>query len=82
METGETTLYTMKVLGLGVGLPSFRGSSRPIRFEVKDTCKTSDSFEGFGYMGSVSAEVVGGVKVGLDRFLINHLLDHLRQKAA
>jgi len=62
--TGQTTLYTVKALGLGVGLPSLRGSSRPIRFEVKDPCETSDSFEGYGYVGGVSAEVVFGVKLG------------------
>lgn len=64
IETGETTLYTVKALGLGVGLPSLRGSSRPIRFEVKDPCETSASFEGYGYLGGVSAEVFFGVKVG------------------
>ena len=64
VETGETTLYTVKALGLGVGLPSLRGSSRPIRFEVKDPCETSTSFEGYGYLGSVSVEVVFGVKLG------------------
>ena len=64
VETGETTLYTVKALGLGVGLPSLRGSSRPIRFEVEDPCETSAGFEGYGYMGGASAEVVAGVKVG------------------
>ncbi|KAF5430747.1 hypothetical protein C5S39_07175 [Candidatus Methanophagaceae archaeon] len=31
---------------------------------MDDPCKTSASFEGYGYMGGVSVEVVGGVKVG------------------
>jgi RHS repeat-associated protein len=63
LENGKSTLYTMKVFGVGVGLPSFRGSSRAIKFEADD-CRTSDSFDGFGYIGGLSAEVTVGVKVG------------------
>ena len=64
LETGETSLYTMKVFGLGVGLPSLRGSSRPIRFEVEDPCATAASFEGYGYVGGISVEPIAGFKVG------------------
>ena len=64
LETYETTSYTVKTIGLGVGIPSFRGSSRPIKFSVDDPCMTSASFEGYGYMGGMSAEVIGGIKVG------------------
>jgi hypothetical protein len=64
LKTGETSLYTMWVLGTGVGLPSFRGSSIPIRFEVEDPCATSASFEGYGYIGGISIEMITGLKVG------------------
>lgn len=63
LESGQSTLYTMKAIGIGVGLPSFRGSSRPVVFN-EDDCKKSNSFDGYGYLGGVSGEVVGGVKVG------------------
>ena len=53
----------MTVVGLGVGLPSFRGSSRPVIFN-EDDCKKSDSFDGLGYIGGASAEVGGGAKIG------------------
>jgi len=63
LETGQSTVYTMKAVGIGVGLPSFRGSSRPVIFNTDD-CKKSDSFDGYGYIGGASAEVGGGVKIG------------------
>ena len=64
VESGETTLYQMKAIGLGVGLPSIRGSSRPIIFEVDDSCATSERFEGYGYLGGASLEVTAGIKIG------------------
>jgi opacity protein-like surface antigen len=63
LESGQSTVYTMYAIGIGVGLPTFRGSSRPVIFN--DDCKKkSDSFSGYGYIGGASAEVGGGVKVG------------------
>jgi RHS repeat-associated protein len=64
VATGEASLYTVKLFGLGVGLPAFRGSSKPIRFNVEDPCVTSASFEGLGYVGGISVEVAVGIKVG------------------
>jgi RHS repeat-associated protein len=64
LKTGETTLYTMWVFGVGVSFPSLRGSSIPLRFEVEDACATSDSFEGYGYLGGASVEVITGLKMG------------------
>lgn len=64
LETRETSLYTMKVFGLGIGLPSLRGSSKPIRFEIEDPCATSASFEGYGYIGGISVEPIAGFKIG------------------
>ena len=64
VQTGESTLYTVWAVGFGVGLPAFRGSSRPVRFKVDDPCKTSASFEGYGYQGGSSIEVFIGVKAG------------------
>lgn len=63
LESGQSTLYTMKAIGIGVGLPTFRGSARPVKFN-EDDCKKSDSFDGYGYIGGASAEVGGGVKIG------------------
>lgn len=63
LKTGQSTMYTMVAVGIGVGLPSFRGSSRPVNFDADD-CKKSDSFDGFGYIGGVSIEATIGIKVG------------------
>ncbi|TRX76784.1 hypothetical protein [Pseudomonas mangiferae] len=63
LSNNERALYTIYVLGLGVGLPAFRGTSRPFRFTMdRDTnCR---SFTGYGYMGGVSLEAVAGLKIG------------------
>ena len=63
LSSGQSTLYTMVVLGLGVGYPAFRGSSKPIIFN-DDDCKKSDRFYGFGYIGGISLEAVAGFKAG------------------
>jgi RHS repeat-associated protein len=68
-ETGRSTLYTVVLVGIGVGLPSFGGSSEPIKFHVDDPCKTTASFSGVGYLGGINAEIGlgrswgGGIKV-------------------
>lgn len=62
-SNGRTSLYTIYMAGIGVGLPAFRATSRTFRFS-DDTAKSSDSFEGYGYMGGVSAEVGAGIKIG------------------
>lgn len=59
----QTALYTVYLLGVGVGLPAVRLMSRPLRFTAHDDT-TSRSFEGYGYMGGASLEAVGGVKIG------------------
>ena len=64
LSTGESTLYKVKVFGIGVGLPSFRGSAKPIRFKIADNSKRSSDFDGYGYIGGASLEVGGGAKFG------------------
>jgi len=64
LSNGKSTLYTVKIIGLGVGLPSFRGSSKPVRFKVGGGNKTSGDFGGYGYIGGISAEAGGGAKMG------------------
>ncbi|MDD5081664.1 MAG: RHS repeat-associated core domain-containing protein, partial [Candidatus Omnitrophica bacterium] len=64
LQTGEITLYTIKAVGIGVSLPSFRGSSKSIKFSMSDPNITSKSFEGYGYLGGASVEVIGGIKIG------------------
>jgi len=64
LSTGEIAVYTIKAVGVGVGLPSFRSSARPIRFTVSDPDITLDSFGGYGYIGGASVEVLYGLKIG------------------
>ena len=61
--TYRSTVYTMKVFGIGFGLPSFRANSRPVKFNTDD-CRKSDSFDGNGYIAGASVEVIVGLKVG------------------
>ncbi len=78
-ESGELTIYIMMVVGIGIGLPSFRGSSRPVIFN-EDDCKKYDSFDGLGYIGGVSVEIGtgakigGGIKIPNDPFVPNSVL--------
>lgn len=53
----------MMVVGLGVCLPSLRGSSRYMILN-EDNCKKSDSGDGLDYIGGVSTEISGGAKIG------------------
>lgn len=62
-SNNRTSLYTIYMAGIGVGLPAFRATSSTFRFTDEDS-KSSDSFEGYGYMGGVSVEAGAGVKIG------------------
>ncbi|MFH1776675.1 MAG: RHS repeat-associated core domain-containing protein [Candidatus Omnitrophota bacterium] len=64
VQTGESTMYTVVLLGVGVGLPQVNVTSKPIRFSVNDSTMTSADFEGYGYIGGGSVVVGGGFTVG------------------
>ncbi|MGP9825620.1 hypothetical protein JLK41_23080 [Ectopseudomonas khazarica] len=63
IDSNETALYTVYVLGIGVGLPAFRATSRPITF-MMDGDITCRDFEGYGYIGGASLEAGAGLKLG------------------
>ena len=64
LQTGKSTLYTAPMLGVGVGLPQITFTSKPVIFTVNDPNITSESFEGYGYMGGASIIVGGGITIG------------------
>ena len=59
----EHANYTMYMLGIGVGTPHINGTSEPIIFQWTDDSHAWD-FEGFGYIGGISAEWGVGVNIG------------------
>jgi RHS repeat-associated protein len=64
VETGERSMYRMEVFGAGAGLPEINITSNPIRFSISDPCMTSADFEGYGFIGGISAIAGVGFTIG------------------
>jgi hypothetical protein len=81
LKTGEVCRYQLRCVGVGVDLPQFNVTSKPVTFDDGMTCSSCRDFVGNGYMGGAYAVIGGGVTIGGGTqipngpFIPGHLID-------